>query len=176
MSNPIDLWEDVVDIAETSVVDFQSRTRPENVYDAESVYRSVTNQMAEQSDVSASLVMDYAVRVYVAWLCDHRNDIMDVRTESKQNRLLPPRGWIDDNIDRLPTYDVSIERETIENPSDRQIGFQTTDEIHDIVSKLVENYDEWQNYDALFKEAITFVVDGYTTKDTLLHERMLNEQ
>jgi len=169
MDSPIDPWRDVVDIAETTPADFESRNKSANVYDDRGVYRHVAQQLADELDVTRSTAFDFALRVYLGMVDDSRDDI-NLRNRFEQTRLIPPPSWIDDHRDELPTIDPEIVDKHYENLEDRQVSFQTNRTVHEMVSVLIE-IGGYENYDDVAKIAMDYLAAGYETSDKPLDER-----
>lgn len=172
MEKPNELWNDTVDIAETTTADFESRNRSANIWDPNSVYRNIATAMSQQWDMHRSEALDYCLRVYIGYYCDTLEDCRDV---VDQTMLVPPKGWVRDNKSGLPTVDASINREPIGSDGRRQIIFQTTESIYEILTTIVESDDSYENGDDFIKEAITFVFDGYESFDSTIDERPQTE-
>jgi len=172
MNSPIELWEDTVDISDTTVADFEKRNRSINCYDPEKTYRSVIKPYADECETSMSIITDFAIRVYVAHLCDSYEDIECVRDVIDQTRLVPPKGWIQENKSRLPTTAYEIERNHIEDESERQMTLQTSESVHTMITKLTDQTNRWENYSGFVKEAISFMANEFESSDPLIEEQL----
>jgi len=175
MEKPIEPWEDAVDIADTLVGDFDGRNTSINTWDEKSVYRNALDQFATQIDTSRSIVGDFAVRIYIAYLYDHDEQITDRRDEYEQKRLIPPRGWFDDYRDELPLIDPTIEVKHISNDRKKQCTFQTAPIVHDIIGDIIDSDNRWDNYSEFIKSALSFTFNQYESEEPLFHERMQTE-
>jgi len=168
MDSPIEYWEDVVDIADTTVADFDGRNTSMNVYDTDSIYRTIVQEIGEVSNTKQSIAADFTFRVFIAHVSDI-TDEGDVRDMYDQTRLVPPKGWVSDHKDDLPTVDMTVEPSRIESENKRQFTFQTGPTVHAMAGEIIERDDRWDSYNQFVQDAILFAYNEYDS-DSVVFE------
>jgi hypothetical protein len=168
MDAPDDYWQDAVDIEDTTPLDYENRNTTLNIYDPHRTYRVAIEHLSNEFDLPVSGFCDLAVRIYLAYLSDTREDI-DVHSRAPQSRLVPPSGWVAQQNPRI--NDLPIIHDQSEDSAQRQFSFQTTDTVHEMMAVVIDSSDEWENFDEFSKDAISFVGDGYEERANRIDER-----
>jgi len=169
MDSVTSLWEDSVDIADWGERDFESRAHTITIYDSDGTYQRAVQPLTSAFGLDRDKTVDYCMRVFLASMLDGFDETDDVRVDSEIVVTLPPRGWLDDANPSLPVDGSSFDNVVLDEQRETVRG-STTRSVLDVARMLVDN-DMFDSISEVGKWAITFVVDGYARRDTLLHER-----
>jgi|GEM_PF-6947935 len=156
MSTITSWWDDETDIAEYTEADFGSRTATLSIYDQRGIYKHVLEGMSDELGFHPKEVADVCIRLYIAALADAHSKSRDIRRDFEQTILVPQRGWLAEEHNRLPRIDVNV-IETAD--TNRQITPSSTETVREMINSCIDEYDMHEGLSDFDRAAVTFVVD-----------------
>jgi hypothetical protein len=172
MDDAIEFWDDATDVAEYTGADFEGRRSSIPIWDDGDFYRDALEYVGEAFDCSPHLALDVSVRLYLAHISDENGGA--IHDAFDQTRLIPPRGWVEANVDRLPSVDVPLDEcggcdESGER--DAQYNPGTAETVTDMVRYACDEMDIADGPSQFAMKAVTYVVSGYSDDGSILHSR-----